>query len=101
MQDDSKLLYDEVVELTGLSKIIAQGTIGRALEKVDASIDTATIDNYIEAMPELRRRIAGFLPSVETRKRLRDFERSLRMRAGQSGTIDLAALSGAPPDAQE
>ena len=82
MRDDSKRLYDEVVELTGLSRIIAQGTIGRALEKVNAKIETATVDDYLDAMPELRKRIAGFLPSIETRQKLRDFEESLKARAG-------------------
>lgn len=94
VHDDPKQLYDEVVELTGLSTIIAQGTIGRALEKVNATIETATVVDYLEAMPELRKRIAGFLPTVETRRKLRDFERQLKMRAGHSGPIDIGLPKG-------
>jgi formiminotetrahydrofolate cyclodeaminase len=74
-------LFAEVVEVTGVSTIVARSTIQRALATVKASIETATEEDYVEAMPQLRQKLAPFVDR-EALGRLEKLEHRLAMRAG-------------------
>lgn len=81
-REESERLFEEVAAVTGLAKIIARGTIQRALATVHASVETATPEDYVAAMPELRKKLAAFVDDLETRQRLDRLERQLSIRAG-------------------
>ena len=83
MDDEgAEKLFEEVAAVTGLSKIIARGTIQRALATVSANVETATPEDYVAAMPELRRKVAAFVDDRDTIKRIDRLERQLMIRAG-------------------
>ena len=89
-EDGPEKLFEEVVAVTGLAKIIARGTIQRALATVSADVETATPEDYVAAMPELRKKLAAFVDDLDARKRLDRLERQLMLRAGMiTGRIQL------------
>jgi hypothetical protein len=82
LESRSPNLLEEVIELTGLARIIARGTVNRALESVGADVENATPEDYVAALPELRKRIAAFITAADASKKLDAMERRLRRRAG-------------------
>ena len=91
-------LFAEVVEVTGVSSIIARGTVQRALATVRATIETATDEDYVEAMPQLRKKLAPFVDK-DALGRLEKLERRMAMRAGLiSARIQIALDGGVKSD---
>ena len=87
--------FDDIVDATGLSKIIARGIVERALAVVGTSIQAATEADYVRAMPVLRGRLAAFV-DVDALHRLDALALRLRARA-QSGPWQ-PTLAGAPSE---
>jgi hypothetical protein len=72
---DGRRLFDEVVGSSGLAAWIGPGTVQRALHSVGAvSPDTAGVDHYRRALPQLKARMAIYLSSSELDQRMRAIE---------------------------
>jgi hypothetical protein len=75
-------LEQQILELCGLSRLLAPGLLRRALADVDAATPP-TASDLLRALPQIECRMRAYLPALEVR------QRSARMRAlltGQSGS---------------
>ena len=76
-------LEQQIVQLCGLSKLLAPGLLRRALADVNAATPP-TPEDVLRALPMIETRMRAYLPPMEVR------ERSFKMRQL------LAALTGSP-----
>jgi hypothetical protein len=68
-------LFESVCARSGLAAMIGPGTVQRALSSVGvASPDAALPDDYRRALPQLKQRMAFYLPPDELARRARDIE---------------------------
>jgi hypothetical protein len=73
-----RVLFEKVVERTGLASFIGPGTVERALLAAGVeSVEAATADDYRRAMPQLRRRMAVYLPPDGLERQVRKLEELL------------------------
>ena len=73
----SATLLAKVLRLTGLSPLLAHGLVRRALEGVGVDVQTAERSDYLRAIPQIRRRLALYLPRDEVEKRCVSIEKAL------------------------
>jgi hypothetical protein len=66
-------LEREIIQLCGLSKMLAPGLLRRALADVNAA-QPPTVDDVLRALPMIETRMRAYLPPPEVR------ERSAKMR---------------------
>ncbi|HEY5956307.1 MAG TPA: hypothetical protein VIV60_07135 [Polyangiaceae bacterium] len=77
---DAEELFEEVVARTGLASFIGPGVVKRALQSVGVyRIEDATREDYRQALPVLRARMATYLSSEPLDARLRDIGSLLRL----------------------
>ena len=70
-----KALFDAVASCSGLASWIGPGTVQRALSSVGiSSFSDAVAADYRRAMPQLRARMAMYLPPAELDHRCRQIE---------------------------
>ena len=70
-----KALFDAVASCSGLASWIGPGTVQRALSSVGvSSFSNAVAADYQRAMPQLRARMAMYLPPAELELRCRQLE---------------------------
>lgn len=62
-------LFDRVLSLSGLSKVLGPGIIRRSLEEGDAKSDTATTDDYRSALPRIEARLRIYMSDSEAVRR--------------------------------
>ncbi len=74
----SEGLEEQILELCGLSSLLAPGLLRRALADVGAATPPSAED-LLRALPQLECRMRAYLPPLEVR------QRSARMRAILSG----------------
>jgi hypothetical protein len=80
---DSQELFAKVLSLCGLSPIIGVGAIRRSLNDIGVEPESATINDYCNALPRLEVRLRAFMPEPEVALKRRQI---LRLReATQSG----------------
>ncbi|MEY4548598.1 MAG: hypothetical protein RL685_4793 [Pseudomonadota bacterium] len=75
-------LEQQLLELCGLSSLLAPGLLRRALADAGAATPP-TAEDLLRALPQIECRMRAYLPALEVR------QRSARMRAvltGQSGS---------------
>jgi|RhiMethySRZTD1v2_1073278.scaffolds.fasta_scaffold1439592_2 hypothetical protein len=70
-------LFEEVVKLTGLSLLLAAGTVRRALEEAGVDPKQARRDDYLTVLASLKRRLMVYLPEPVAEMRIRDIENLL------------------------
>lgn len=73
----SEELFDRVVELSGLSRIIAPGTVRRALLDAGLEPSFATADGYRQITDRLDARMRAYLSGRETEQRIRSIREFL------------------------
>ncbi len=74
----SRALFEEVVARSGLSAVIGPGAVQRALHAVGVDTpDAAGAGDYKRALPQLKARMAVYLPADEVERRIRDIEAAL------------------------
>lgn len=70
-----RALFDGVCARSGLAAMIGPGTVQRALSSVGvASPELARPDDYRRALPQMRQRMAFYLPPEELEQRTLDIE---------------------------
>lgn len=74
---DSRTLFRQISSASGLSPILAPGTLRRALRDVDADPATATPSDYYRALPALGLRLRVYLPEREAETRIEKIRRIL------------------------
>lgn len=75
-------LFDEVVALTGVSRVLAPGMVTRALADGGVSVADATAHDYEEALPRLKARLKAYLPPEQAEERAEAIlKRLLQLRA--------------------
>jgi hypothetical protein len=80
----SRALFEGVCARSGLAAMIGPGTVQRALTSVGvATLDDAGPDDYRRALPQLRQRMAFYLPPEELERRTRDIEALLAIAESQ------------------
>jgi hypothetical protein len=68
-------LFEEIAAATGLSVVIGPGAVQRALAAVGVSaVELATVEDYRRALPQLKSRMAFYLPPADLERRLADLE---------------------------
>ncbi len=67
-------LFDRVVELCGLSALLAPGVVQRALSDVGSARNRALPSDYRLALPKIRARMAVYLSLEEITQRMPDLE---------------------------
>ena len=74
-REPGKALFEDVVQATGLALMIGPGAVQRALAAVGVrEPERATVDDYRRALPQLKSRMAFYLPPVELDKQLAALE---------------------------
>jgi hypothetical protein len=72
-------LFDEIVARTGLAATIGPGTLQRALSSVGVPMPSAARpDDFRRALPQIRARMAIYLPPVDVERNLRAIEALLK-----------------------
>jgi hypothetical protein len=72
-------LFDQVVAASGLAAMLGPGIVVRALASAGVSEpERARPEDYRRALPELRARMAIYLPAGELEQRLKAIESLLR-----------------------
>jgi hypothetical protein len=72
-------LFEEIVEHSGLASWIGPGTVMRALKSIGvASPDVSQADDYRRALPQLKARMASYLPAHELDSRVQKIEALLK-----------------------
>lgn len=88
-------LFERVVEMTGVSTVLAPGMVRRAL--VDGRADPATAGpaSYLEALPRLRARLKAYVTEVEADRRIAAIEAFLTAQPKRPAAVpvDLAAFA--------
>jgi len=77
---ETQSLFEEIVELSGLSMIFARGTVRRALSDVGVTVPEANRAGFIRAMPALKARLAAFLPPPDVAAAAKRIEARLNER---------------------
>jgi hypothetical protein len=80
-------LEEKIIELCGLSKLLAPGLLRRALSDVGSASPPAASD-LLRALPMIESRMRAYLPPEEVR------ERSAAMRGALGDGPESAAASG-------
>jgi hypothetical protein len=73
-------LFWAVVDLTGLTPLLAPGTVRRALRDVGITPTEATAVDMLRALPCLKARLAAFLSEEEVARHAQRIESFLRSR---------------------
>jgi hypothetical protein len=73
----SATLLAKVWRLTGVSPLLAQGLVRRALEGIGVEAERAERNDYLRALPQIRRRLAVYLPAAEVERRCASIEAAL------------------------
>jgi Ni,Fe-hydrogenase III large subunit len=79
-------LFDQIVAICDVSFLIGPGLVRRALRDQHEQVDTASIDSYRRALPNLQARLAAYLTPEEATQRCRKIAVLLHQSA-----IDAAA----------
>ncbi|MEM1029797.1 MAG: hypothetical protein AAGA56_00835 [Myxococcota bacterium] len=61
-------LFAAVVSASGVSPILAPGTVRRALRDVGSTPQKATSSTYLEALPSMRARLRAFMSPEEAER---------------------------------
>jgi len=64
-------LFEKVVELSGVSAVLAPGLVRRALVDGKVSIEDATTADYRAALPRLLARLRAYMPEEDAQRRAR------------------------------
>ncbi|HKO92533.1 MAG TPA: hypothetical protein VJU61_15335 [Polyangiaceae bacterium] len=84
-------LEREIIQLCGLSKMLAPGLLRRALADVNAA-DPPTADDVLRALPMIETRMRAYLPAAEVRERSAQMQRLL-----SSWSAPVSARPSRPP----
>jgi hypothetical protein len=72
---ESRALFEAVIATSGLAASIGPGTVQRALVSVGVVFpDRARPEDYRRALPQLRARMAIYLPASEVDRRVSEIE---------------------------
>jgi hypothetical protein len=83
-----RALFQKVVEMCGVSGVLGPGLVRRALQNGEAAPEDAGPEDYQQALPELRKRLATYLPPDEADRRLRRIAGMLAHATGELGSED-------------
>ena len=72
-----RLLFDKVVEMCGISGVLGPGLVRRALSDRGVDPGRGRAEDYEEALPRLRERLATYVPPEEADDRIRRIARML------------------------
>lgn len=75
---ESRRLFETILQLCGLSPVLAPGTLRRALRDVGADPATATAADYWHALPKLEARLRVYFRHDEARERMQNIQNALR-----------------------
>jgi len=68
-------LFTDVVDASGVSPVLAPGTVRRALRDVGSTPQAASADTYLLALPSIRARLRAFMSPEDAERateRIRD-----------------------------
>lgn len=68
---NAQALFEKVVELCGVSTVLAPGLVRRALLDGKVHVEDATVDDYRAALPRLLARLRAYVPEDEAQRRAR------------------------------
>jgi hypothetical protein len=82
---ETAISFDQVVELTGLTKVIGRGTVRRALNDVGVAAEAPSPTEFLRAVPRLRARMRAFLAEAEVERNVRAIVELCRAAGGDLG----------------
>lgn len=83
-----RALFDKVVEMCGISGVLGPGLVRRALSDRDVDPAHGTPEDYEEALPRLRDRLATYVPPDEAARRIRRIAGMLAHAKGELESDD-------------
>lgn len=86
-------LFEKVVELCGVSAVLAPGLVRRALLDGKVAVPDATPADYRAALPRLVARLRAYLPEDEAQRRSRRISAMLTNLDAPSGETTLPPVS--------
>ena len=90
-------LFEKVVELCGVSAVLAPGLVRRALLDGKVAVPDATAADYRAALPRLVARLRAYLPEDEAQRRSRRISTMLTGLDAPSGETTLPVFEDDEP----
>lgn len=97
------VLFDQIVAICDVSYLIGPGLVRRALRDQHEQVDTASIESYRRALPNLQARLAAYLTLEEATQRCRKIAVLLHQSAIDAAArapISRRSLEDAAPSAR-
>jgi DNA-binding response OmpR family regulator len=78
----STRLFEQIIAASGLSDVIARGTLQRALRRSGIDYETLSPGDLVRALPALREALSLFLPPPEVERRVQTMAALARLSSG-------------------